>query len=177
MSPKQLWLAASLLALAGCQSMPPMPTVDHLDLHRFMGKWYVIAHIPAASEKNAYNAVESYRLAADGSIRTTYRFHEGGFDGPLKVMEPTGYVENPRTNAHWGMEFVWPIKAEYLIIYLNGDYTETVVARTKRDYAWIMARSPAVPDADYRRMVRLLRDRGYDTSRLRKVPHQWTGPG
>ena len=173
MTPKHLWLIASLLVLAGCQSLPPMPTVDHVYLSRFMGKWYVIAHIPAASEKDAYNAVESYRLGPDGRIQTSYRFRQGGFDGPLKVMRPTGYVENTHTNAHWGMQFVWPIKAEYLIIYLNTDYTETVIARTKRDYAWIMARTPAIPQADYRHMVSLLAERGYDVSRLRKVPQRW----
>ena len=71
---RSLLLAA--LGLAGCQSVqhPPLAQVASVDLARFMGDWYVIANIPTFIEKDAYNAVESYRLAADGSIATTSPF-------------------------------------------------------------------------------------------------------
>lgn len=39
----------------------------------------------------------------------------------MKRMTPTGYVTDDPSNAVWGMHFIWPIKAEYLIIYLNDD--------------------------------------------------------
>ena len=32
------------------------------------------------------------------------------------------------------MQFVWPIKAEYLIVYLDEDYSKTVIGRSKRDF-------------------------------------------
>ena len=55
--------------LGGCQTTrPPIETVDYVDLERFMGDWYVIASIPTFIEKGAHNAVESYRLAEDGTI-------------------------------------------------------------------------------------------------------------
>jgi len=47
----------------------------------------------------------------------------------------------------------WPFKAEYLIIYLNEEYTQTVIGRNKRDYVWIMAHTPFIPESDYRRIV------------------------
>lgn len=35
------------LALSACASTPPtIPPVANVDLQRFMGDWYVIAHIP-----------------------------------------------------------------------------------------------------------------------------------
>src|SRR5688500_15114842 len=45
--------------LAGCQTaptMPPLRTVPQVDLQRFMGDWYVVAHIPTVAEKAAFNA-------------------------------------------------------------------------------------------------------------------------
>ena len=39
-----------------------MPGVKQVDLDRFMGDWYVIANIPTFIEKDAYNAIETYRL-------------------------------------------------------------------------------------------------------------------
>ncbi|MGD8680168.1 MAG: lipocalin family protein, partial [Lysobacterales bacterium] len=140
-------LSGSLL-LAGCQaSLPPLETVDHVDLERFMGDWYVIANIPTFIEEDAYNAVESYRLEDDGTVATTFTFRKGGFDGPEKEYHPRGYVLDRQTNALWGMQFIWPFKGDYRIIYLTDDYSVTVIGRNKRDYVWLMARSPTLPEA------------------------------
>ena len=51
-----------------------MKTVDYVDIERFMGDWYVIANIPTFIEKEATNAIESYRLDKDGNIATTFTF-------------------------------------------------------------------------------------------------------
>ncbi len=132
--------------------MKPITTVESVDLKRFMGDWYVIAHIPTWIETEAYNAVESYRLAADGTIETVFRFNQGGLDGPAKVYTPRGLVQERQSNAVWGMQFIWPIKAEYRIIYLAPDYSQTVIGRNRRDYVWIMARQPSIPAEDYARI-------------------------
>lgn len=165
------------LALTGCasSSMPPLKTVEHLDLNRYMGPWYVIAAIPTFIETDAYNAVETYRLDADGTIDTTFTFNQGSLDGPLKRYNPRGFVRDPIHKSTWGMRFVWPIKAEFLVTHVNADYSQTVVGRNKRDYVWIMARTPEIPAADYDRLVRELAAQGYDVAKLRKVPHRKAG--
>ena len=127
-----------ILLVWGCQTMHPIHTVESVDLQRFMGDWYVIASIPTFIETDAFNAVESYKLSEDGSIATTFRFNKGGFDGPEKIYKPRGFIEDRPSNAVWGMQFIWPFKAEYRIIYLSDDYAQTIIGRTKRDYAWIM---------------------------------------
>jgi apolipoprotein D and lipocalin family protein len=168
---------AAICALAGCASAPPtLPLVDEVDLPRFMGDWYVIANIPTAIEKEAHNAVESYELTEAGDVATTFRFNKGDFDGPVKVYTPKGFVRDHPSNAVWGMRFIWPIKAEYLVTWLNDDYTQTVIGRSKRDYVWIMAREPVMPKEDYRRILAYLDEVGYDTSRIRKVPQRWPQP-
>jgi apolipoprotein D and lipocalin family protein len=136
-----------------------------------MGDWYVIASIPTFLEKEAYGAVESYKLNADGTIATTFTFHKGSLDGPVKTMKPRGFVRDS-TNAVWGMQFVWPVKAEYLIAYVSQGYTETIIARTARDYVWIMARTPTLPASEYQRLVDKVAALGYDTSKLRVVPQR-----
>ena len=168
---KLTMLPLMLLIGAGCQTMKPIHTVDKVDLSRFMGDWYVIASIPTFIEKEAYNAVESYRLEEDGTVATTFRFNKGGFDGPEKVYNPRGFIRDKKSNAVWGMQFVWPFKAEYRIIFLTDDYTQTVIGRSKRDYVWIMARNDSIPSADYGKILAFLQDQGYDISKLRRVPH------
>ena len=114
--------------------------------------------------------VTRYAMNPDGSIATTFTFHEGDYNGKLKTYRPTGYVSE-QDNSLWGMQFIWPIKAEYRIIYLTEDYTQTVIGRTKRDYVWIMARQPSIPDDDYQRILGFLREQGYLLDNLKKVSH------
>ena len=160
-----------MLSACGNQNMKPIETVEHVDIDRFMGDWYVIANIPTFIETNAHNAIESYALNEDGTIATTFTFHDGAPDGELKTYTPTGFIVDEQSNALWGMQFIWPFKAEYRIIYLTDDYTQTVIGRTKRDYVWIMARQPSISQEDYERILDFLIDQGYVLDDLRKVPH------
>ena len=156
--------------LQSCRTVQPMPTVDQVNLERFMGDWFVIAHIPTSIEKAAYNALESYRLSDDGTVETTFSFNADASDGPQKVYKARGFVRDQDSNAVWGMQFIWPFKAEYLIIYLNQDYSIAVIGRSKRDYLWIMARSPAISADVYNRLIDFVAKQGYEIDKIRKVP-------
>jgi len=163
-----------LTLLGGCKSShPPISTAPTVELARFMGPWYVIGNIPTSIEREAFNPVESYALDADGSIATTFSFRQGSFDGPLKTYCPRGFVRDTRSNAVWGMRFVWPIKADYRIVYVSENYQHTIVGREKRDYLWIMARTPQIADADYAAMLAIAEREGYDLRKVRRVPQQW----
>ena len=169
-----LALTAIPALLAGCAATTePLGTVDYVDLPRFMGDWYVIANIPTFLEKGAHNAVETYELDEDGTIATTFVFRKGGFDGKQKTYRPRGFVRDTDTNAVWGMRFVWPIKADYRIVYLDEDYSLTVIGRNKRDYVWVMAREPSIDDARYVELASMIADMGYDVSKLSRVPQRW----
>jgi len=168
-------LLGGLLLVAACKtapSLPPLRTVAKVDLQRFMGDWYVIAHIPTVIEKGAYNAIESYRLDADGTIATTFTFNKDALDGPLKTYTPKGFVRNASSNAEWGMQFVWPIKADYQIVYLDDQYQNTIVARAQRDYVWVMSRKPHISEAEYDALTERVRRMGYEVNLLRRVPHK-----
>ncbi|MGB5986796.1 MAG: lipocalin family protein [Desulfobacterales bacterium] len=152
--------------------MKPIQTVEKVDLQRFMGDWYVIANIPTFLEKGAHNALESYQLKSDGTIATTFTFNKDSMEGPLKTYTPRGYVRDTESNAVWDMQFIWPFKAEYRIIYLKNDYTQTIIGRTKRDYLWIMARGPSIPSSDFEILLDFVERLGYDKTKIKLVPHQ-----
>jgi apolipoprotein D and lipocalin family protein len=152
--------------------MNEIPLVNQVDLAKFMGDWYVIAAIPTAIETESYNAIENYKLNDDGTIATTFTFNKGALDGKLKKYEPKGFVRPDTGNALWGMQFIWPIKSEFRIAYLDENYQTTIIARNARDYVWLMARTPEINAADYLKLVDLIKSWGYDTNKLRKVPHK-----
>ena len=176
MKNKLISLLAGLFTtlISGCasQNLSPVKPVSYVNLNQFMGDWYVIACIPTVIETEAYNAIESYQLKKDGSINTTFVFRKGGFDGPEKRYNPRGFVVENTGNAVWGMQFIWPFKSEYIIAYLDKDYTSTIIARNARDYVWIMARTPFIDDSRYQELIKTVANLGYDVRKLRKVPHQ-----
>ena len=170
----RLLLLGCCLVLAGCAAKgPEMKTVSYVDLERFMGDWYVIANIPTFLEKGAHNAVETYALDDDGTIDTTFTYREDGFDGKEKRYNPRGFVLDTDSNARWGMRFLWPIKADYRIVYVDEAYSRTVIARQKRDFVWIMAREPSIPDDEYDKLVEFVQSIGYEVSKLERVPQRW----
>lgn len=168
-----LVLLSSLLAACSTTPGNPIPAVDYVDLPRFMGDWYVIANIPTFIETEAYNAVENYRLVDDTTVATTFSFRKGGFDGERKVYKPTGFIEDTQSNAIWGMQFWWPFVAEYRVVYLDDEYTQTIIGRSKRDYVWLMARQPHISEEDYRQMIQVIEDLGYDPAKVQRVPQKW----
>lgn len=168
----------ALLSTVGCASgPPPLTAIDRpVDLERFSGDWYVLAHIPVTipffDESDAHDAVETYELTEDGAIDITYRFRQGSFEGDVREMRPSAWVHDTETNAEWRVQFLWPFRAAYLIAALDPDYTRTIIGVPSRDYVWLMAREPVLPDAEYEAMVRETEDLGHDLTQLRKIPQR-----
>jgi len=168
--------AAFALTLSACASGPqmaPITTADYVDIPRFMGDWYVIANIPTAIEKQAYNALEQYELIDEKTVATTFSFNKGGFKGKRKTYRPTGFIYDDPSNAFWGMRFIWPIKADYRVVYIDPDYQHTIIGRNKRDYVWIMSRSSDITDQTYQMLVQKVAAEGYDVEKIRRVPHKY----
>jgi apolipoprotein D and lipocalin family protein len=163
-----LWLPL-WLSLSACHAST-LPLASEVDIDRFMGDWYVIASIPTRLERGAHGARESYRRAPDGRILTTFRFRLGSFDGSPREYHPVGFIDPESHGAVWGMRFVRPIRADYRVMYVDDQYRLTLIGREQRDYAWIMARTPSISNADLDRMSALLSHAGYDASKLRRVP-------
>jgi apolipoprotein D and lipocalin family protein len=119
----------SMILLVGCQSinnMAPMRTASFVDLSKYAGDWYVVGNIPTFIETEAYNAIESYAAPVDGKIATTFTFNKGGFSGPLKTYQPTGFVKEGTGNAVWGMQFIeLSISTRTMTYQLSGAQNET----------------------------------------------------
>lgn len=168
---RALALLLAVLAVAGCQSTPtaPVPLAENVDLERFAGDWYVIGGILTPFEASARDAVERYVYRAPDVMETTFEFTVGA-DGPRRRFNPTGYVQPGTGNAVWGMQFLWPFKADYRILRLADDYSFTIVGRQARDYVWVMARSPEFSELRWEETVAWLESIGYDAGAVTRVP-------
>ncbi|MES1924876.1 lipocalin family protein [Salinisphaera sp. T31B1] len=152
------------------------PRARHVDIDRYMRDWYVIAHKPPSITRTAHNAVERYRRGDDNRVDVRFTFRKNGFDGDRKTLRPTGFVVADTGNAVWAMQFVRPIKMQFVIAYVADDYRQTIVARERLDFVWIMASEPQIEAKVYDDLVERVRQIGYDVSQLRQVPQQPLGP-
>ncbi|MBD3403784.1 hypothetical protein GF420_12870 [candidate division GN15 bacterium] len=155
----------------------PMATVEHVNLERFMGDWYVIANIPTFAERGAVNAIERYRLRDRETVDIRFTFRQDSADGEAKEYTATGFVEDTMSNASWKVQFFWPIKFPFKIIRLADDYSHTVIGVPNRKYVWIMSRTPELADSTYLSIVADLAEIGYDTAQVEMVPQVWPGSG
>lgn len=140
-----------------------MQTVAYVDIKNFMGDWHVLANIPTFAERGAINPIERYALNEDGTVNTTFSFINPK-NGLEKELKATGFLQPDSNNAVWGLQFIWPIKADYRVVYLDPDYQTTIIGRKKRDYLWIMARDPNLPRETLDRLVDKAVRLGYDRS-------------
>ncbi len=163
----------SVAVMNGCVSVQedPVQAVSNVDIRRFMGDWYVIASIPTFAERRAVNPIENYQLNPDGSVKTTFSFYRGYGDLSGKTLTMTGFPNPAPENGVWEMQPFWPIRADYRIAYLDDAYEFAVIARNKRDYLWIMARSQQVSQSKYEEMVDFAVTLGYEREHI--LRSQW----
>ncbi|MEZ5472929.1 MAG: lipocalin family protein, partial [Marinicella sp.] len=62
--------------------------------------------------------------------------------------------------------------SEYIIVYVDSDYQYTIIGRTKRDYVWIMARQPEIPQKRLEQFIQIIVEEGYDQNAIQLVPQQ-----
>ncbi len=165
-------IIVSLFAFQSCRQGPPIRMAESVNLDLYMGDWYVIANIPTFIEKGAHNAVESYSLREPNVVDTTFTFNKDSFTGPKKTYNPTGFVTDAPSNAEWKMQFLWPFKSEFIIVYVDPAYQYTIIGRTKRDYVWIMARSPEISKQQIELLIQIAVDEGYDKTLIQMVPQE-----
>ena len=168
--------AAMVFLLTGCatgpqRGDPPMEIATYVDLERFMGVWFVQGYTPTPLDRNAFGPTEEYELRADGKIQTTYRFRADDVQGEEKVYRPVATVFDTETNAEWRMRFFGVVNTPYLILFVNDDYTETVIGHPDRDLAWIMTRRAEVDEERYAALLTELTKRDFDLSSFNRAVH------
>jgi len=70
------------------------------------------------------------------------------------------------------MQFIWPIKAQYKIVYLDENYQTTIVARDALDYVWLMSRKKTIPKQELESLINMISLMGYDKNKLQLTKHR-----
>ena len=120
-----------------------LEVVPHVELNKYLGKWYEIAHLPARFQEGCTDTTATYTLSEDGSISV---LNECKRSGKVKQAKGKAKVVDKNSGAKLKVTFVWPFYGDYWIINLGKDYDYAVVGTPNRKYLWILSRTPQMDD-------------------------------
>ena len=171
----------ALLAFYACSAMAsdapgPLAAIPALDVPRYMGTWYEIAKYPNWFQRKCLKDTRAdYSAQADGKLRVVNlcTTKEGEVTEVIGEARQMGGVTSARLEVRFApawlsiIPFVW---GDYWVIDLDPAYQLVAVSEPKREYLWILSRTPAVTVKAYDELVARLEKKGMDTSKLERTP-------
>ncbi len=161
---KKISLIFLLLCCTSAFAAKPLPTVKYVNVKRYMGTWYEIARLPAFFQRGCSCTSAQYQLTKD-YVKVTNRCRK---NGKFNSTTGKGFIVANSGNAKLKIQFFWPFKGDYWIIYLDKNYRYAIVGDPSRKYLWILARDKRISESSYRYLVRYAKSRQFDTSKLIK---------
>jgi apolipoprotein D and lipocalin family protein len=160
-------LLALLLALSlgACTQDPPLATVPSVDLHRFQGQWYEIAHLPRPTQADCTGTKAAYAVTSPTTLTLVHQCYVGSLNGPVKQSVANAVVQDPGATAKLSVDF-GGFYGDYWIIDLGQKYDYAVVGHPSRDYLWILSRTPKLDASTLAEVTKRAQDNGFDVSRL-----------
>ena len=140
-----------------------LDVVPHVELEKYLGKWYEIAHLPAKFQDGCSETTATYTLSKNGSISVLNECRRKGkvtrAKGKAKVVDKT-------TGAKLKVTFFWPFYGDYWIIKLGNDYDYSVVGTPNRKYLWILSRTPQMDNELFSQLIEFAKSKGFDVGNL-----------
>jgi apolipoprotein D and lipocalin family protein len=150
-------------------NLPPLETVERVELERYLGTWYEIAAFPQGFQEGCTGTTATYELRDDGEIDVYNRCRLDSLDGEPDTAEGRARVVDTNTNSKLEVSFFRPFWGEYWIIDLDEDYQYAVVGHPSRDYLWILSRTPTLDPDVYLGILERLEAVGYEIDRLEET--------
>lgn len=143
-----------------------LEVVPKVELKRYLGKWFEIAHLPARFQEGCDYTTATYSLLKDGSISV---LNECIKNGKYKKAKGKAKIADKTTGAKLKVTFFWPFYGDYWIIKLGQDYDYSVVGTPDRNYLWILSRTPHLDDMLFLELVEFVKAMGFNSSKLIKT--------
>lgn len=177
-------LGTALPSLAQPTEPAPLASVPALDLQRYAGRWFEVALIPNFFQRQcASHTVAEYTPRPDGTVAVLNSCRRAPAEGQAegerisaagaaRLAEPG----NPQAGARLQVRFapdwlawlplVW---ANYWVVALDADYRWAIVGEPRREYLWVLSRTPTLDAATDAALMRRVAELGYDPAKLQRT--------
>lgn len=162
------------------QSLPPVQTIASLDVPRYMGTWFELAKFPNVFQRKCVSDTRAvYTLNADNTVQVfnRCRIQDGSTIEALGQAKQMGNATSPVLKVRFAPEWlgwlplVW---GDYWVIDLDESYQLAAVSDAKREYLWVLSRSPKIDQTRYAALLQRLKQQGFEVDKLQVTPHDNT---
>ncbi len=180
----QLFICVALLLITvsvSAQTTPaaqlqPVKTILSIDVARYLGTWYEIAKFPNWFQRKCLSGTNAnYQLKEDGNVKVTNRCKvEGGeMAQAIGTARQIGGATSPKLEVRFApdwlaiLPFVW---GDYWVIDLDPQYQLAAVSDPRREYLWILSRTPKANQKSYDDLLQRLVAQQFDLTQLSLTP-------
>ena len=178
-------LSAALLAPAAWAQapgaapspLPPLKAIAEISVERYMGRWYEIAKLPNWFQRKCVaDTSAQYSLLPQGGVQVLNqcRLQSGEMDQALGLAQQQGGPTSPKLKVRFApswLSFVPWVWGDYWVVDLDPAYELVAVSEPRREYLWVLSRTPTVEPTRYAALLARLSAMGLPVEKLEKTQH------
>ncbi|MDP4222819.1 MAG: lipocalin family protein [Bacteroidota bacterium] len=151
---------------ASLNAQKKISVVPTVDLKRYAGKWYEIARKPFSFETKLKCITATYTLREDGRINVENAGVYISKPGKTSIARGKAFIPDKNTPAKLKVQFFWPFKGDYWILYLDENYRYVLIGEPSLRYLWVLAREKKLEEAVLKMLLEKASSAGYDITDL-----------
>ena len=150
----------------------PVKAIPALDVPRYMGTWYEIAKFPNWFQKKCVaNTKAEYSIRIDGNLKVlnSCKTASGEITDAEGTAKQVGAKDSPKLLVRFApawLSFLPMVWGDYWIIDLDPQYQVAAVSDPKREYLWVLSRTPQLDKKVYEELLQRLQSQQFDVRKL-----------
>jgi len=162
---RNIFIVLVSIFFIGCSNKyPSLPTVEQVDIQKYLGSWYEIARFEHHFQKGCKNVTATYELQDDEKIKVINRCVM--IEGDEKKEATAVAYAVDETNSKLKVSFFRPFYGDYYIVDLADDYSYAVVGTPSRELLWILSRTKTIDETTKNNILNKLLKLGFDVERF-----------
>lgn len=186
---RNLWIALLgllLICFGSTQVMAQqgdqaVKTIVVLDVSRYLGTWYEIAKFPNWFQKKCVSNTKAvYSAKSDGNLRVLNSCKTAGGDisEAEGLARQIGSKDSPKLEVRFAPEwlsFLPLVWGDYWVIDLDPQYQLAAVSDPRREYLWVLSRTPQLDPKVYADLLQRLKQQQFDIQKLEVTSQKTDG--
>ena len=154
------------------QSDQSVKTIASLDVPRYLGTWYEIAKFPNWFQKKCVSNTKAvYTAKSDGNLRVlnSCKTASGETSEAEGLARQIGAKDSPKLEVRFAPEwlsFLSLVWGDYWVIDLDSQYQVAAVSDPRREYLWVLSRTPQIDPKAYADLLQRLKQQQFDIQKL-----------
>ncbi len=156
-------------SMACSQTSPKMKhpeTVKHLDINRYMGRWYEIARFDHRFERGMQGVTANYRLLPNGMVEVINSGYQDSLNGKFKQVKGKAKQPDVKDPGKLKVSFFLWFYADYNVLELDDNYQYALIGSSSDKYLWILSRTPQLQQEIFEMLLQKANLLGYNTQKL-----------